>query len=56
MALVRPIHADGALGPSVGGDSAEREEADALDAYSRVVTRVAERLLRSVADAVRIAR
>src|SRR5437588_1294606 len=55
MALVRPIHADGALGPSVGGDVAEGEEADALDAYSRVVTRVAERLLRSVAS-VRVTR
>src|SRR2546429_429895 len=55
MALVRPVHADGALGPSIGGDFAEREEADALDAYSRVVTRVAERLLRSVAS-VRVTR
>src|SRR5437763_13224277 len=50
MALVRPIHADGAVGPSVGGEFAGGEEADALDAYSRVVTRVAERLLRSVAS------
>src|SRR5256885_4393096 len=50
MALVRPIHSDGALGPATGGDFAEREEANALDAYSRVVTRVAERLLRSVAS------
>jgi S1-C subfamily serine protease len=55
MALVRPIDADGALGPEVGGDFAEREEAEALDAYSRVVTRVAERLLRSVAS-VRVTR
>ena len=28
MALVRPVHADGALGPAIGGDFAEREEAN----------------------------
>src|SRR5438067_11897923 len=55
MASARPITANGALGAVPGGDFSEREEAEALDAYSRVVTSVAERLLPSVAS-VRVTR
>src|SRR5436309_8078081 len=49
MALVRRIGMDAAPGiPSTDGSVAG--DGEALDAYSRVVTRVAERLLPSVAS------
>src|SRR5437764_176554 len=53
MATVRPIHADRA--DVFDGDFSPAEEAEALDAYSTVVTTVAERLLPSVAS-VRVMR
>ena len=53
MAVLGPISADGA--GALVADRSERDEADALDAYSRVVTTVAERLLPSVAS-VRVVR
>src|SRR2546429_8328311 len=53
MATVRPIHADRA--DVFDGDFSPAEETEALDAYSTVVTTVAERLLPSVAS-VRVMR
>jgi S1-C subfamily serine protease len=57
MALLRPIDASDILPVANGHDAAARDDDDAgaLDAYSRVVTRVAERLLPSVAS-VRVMR
>ena len=49
MTLVRPIRAD-APGQMLPGEGPGDDGADALDAYSRVVTRVAEELLPSVAS------
>jgi len=50
MALLRPIDADAVPRFSSGNGVSPREEAEALDAYSRVVTHVAETLLPSVAS------
>src|SRR5437588_7812545 len=50
MALVRPIDSDTDRGFPSGNGVSQREETEALDAYSRVVTHVAESLLPSVAS------
>ncbi|MFN2543715.1 MAG: S1C family serine protease [Actinomycetota bacterium] len=55
MAVVRPIHADDVLPLADGRRNGGPSDVEALDAYSSVVTGVAERLLPSVAS-VRVMR
>src|SRR5438105_13916218 len=55
MALARPIHADKAFDLATGRSAAGDGDTGALDAYSRVVTSVAETLLPTVAS-VRVTR
>src|ERR671935_348908 len=50
MSILRPIDADAVSDLASGNGHASGDEEEALDAYSRVVTGVAERLLGSVAS------